>query len=225
MKLVWMLAQISTPNQIRSMPSFSAAGASSGMMMKAISKKSRKNATMKMNTLTKIRKPTCPPGSEVSRCSIHSAADALEHQAEHARADQDVGHHRGDAHGRGHALIEQRPGQRAVHGRKRDRANHAHRAGFRRRREAHEDRAEHQEDQAERRDHAAHALLPQRPAVQRARFLRQRRHSCGQMMLTIATHAQNSATCIRLGPRRPRTCRRPSGPAGRRARPAPATAG
>jgi hypothetical protein len=39
-----MLAQISTLNQIRSMPSLSAAGASNGMMMKAISKKSRKNA-------------------------------------------------------------------------------------------------------------------------------------------------------------------------------------
>ena len=42
------------------------------MMMNAISKKSRKNATMKMKMLTKIRKPICPPGSPVSRCSIHS---------------------------------------------------------------------------------------------------------------------------------------------------------
>ena len=72
MKLVCTLAPISTPNQIRSMPSFSAAGASSGMMMKAISKKSRKNAITKTKMLTKIRKPTTPPGSDVSRCSIHS---------------------------------------------------------------------------------------------------------------------------------------------------------
>jgi len=72
MKLVWMLAQISTPNQTRSMPSLSATGVSSGMMMKAISKKSRKNATTKMNALAKMRNPSCPPGSEVSRCSIHS---------------------------------------------------------------------------------------------------------------------------------------------------------
>ena len=72
MKLVWMLAQISTPNQMRSMPSLSAAGASSGMMMKAISKKSRKNAITKMKMLTNTRKPTCPPGSEVSICSIHT---------------------------------------------------------------------------------------------------------------------------------------------------------
>ncbi len=37
-----MLTQSSTPNQTRSMPSLLATGASSRMMMKAISKKSRK---------------------------------------------------------------------------------------------------------------------------------------------------------------------------------------
>ena len=40
-----------------------------GRMMKAISKKSRKNATKKMKMLMKIRKPQTPPGSEVRRCS------------------------------------------------------------------------------------------------------------------------------------------------------------
>ncbi|MND01417.1 hypothetical protein D3C83_204000 [compost metagenome] len=49
-----------------------ATGASSGMTMKAISKKSRKNARMKMKTLTNTRKPTTPPGREVSRSSIHT---------------------------------------------------------------------------------------------------------------------------------------------------------
>ena len=39
--------------------------------MKAISKKSKKKARTKTNRLTTIRKPTTPPGSEVSRCSIH----------------------------------------------------------------------------------------------------------------------------------------------------------
>ena len=72
MKLVWMLAQTSTPNQIRSMPSLLAAGASSGMMMKAISKKSRKNAITKMKALTKIRNPSWPPGSVVSKSSIQT---------------------------------------------------------------------------------------------------------------------------------------------------------
>src|SRR6185295_19479651 len=37
------------------------------------------------------------------------AADALEHQAEHPRPDQDVDHHGGDAHGAGHAFVEKLP--------------------------------------------------------------------------------------------------------------------
>ena len=58
MKLVWMLAQINTPNQIRSIPSLVATGANSGIMMNAISKKSRKNAITKMKALTNRRNPT-----------------------------------------------------------------------------------------------------------------------------------------------------------------------
>ncbi|MNW01772.1 hypothetical protein D3C71_1974570 [compost metagenome] len=69
MKLVCMLMPRSTPNQMRSMPSLSAAGASSGTMMKASSKKSRKNARKKTSRLTAIRKPVSPPGIAVSRCS------------------------------------------------------------------------------------------------------------------------------------------------------------
>ncbi len=70
MKLVCRLMQSSTPNHTRSMSSLAATGASSGTTMKAISKKSRKNARKKMNTLTKIRKPVWPPGRCDSRCSI-----------------------------------------------------------------------------------------------------------------------------------------------------------
>ena len=70
MKLVCMFTQSSTPNQIRSMPSFAATGASSGMTMKAISKKSRKKARKKTKMLTKTRKPSWPPGRPVSMCSI-----------------------------------------------------------------------------------------------------------------------------------------------------------
>ena len=70
MKLVCMLMHKSTPNQTRSMPSDCATGASSGTTMKAISKKSRKNARKKMKMLTKIRKPMGPPGRCDSRCSI-----------------------------------------------------------------------------------------------------------------------------------------------------------
>ena len=66
-----MFTHRSTPNQIRSIPSLAATGASSGTMMNAISKKSRKNARKNTNTFTKIRNPTLPPGRPERRCSIH----------------------------------------------------------------------------------------------------------------------------------------------------------
>ena len=69
MKLVCMTTHSSTPNQTRSMFSLAATGARMGTRMKAISKKSRKNASTKMNVATNSRKPICPPGSAVSRCS------------------------------------------------------------------------------------------------------------------------------------------------------------
>ena len=65
-----MFIPIITPNQTRSMPSRAAAGASSGMMMKAISKKSRKKPSTKIARLATISRPMRPPGSVVSRCSI-----------------------------------------------------------------------------------------------------------------------------------------------------------
>ena len=64
-----MFTPSSTPNQIRSMPSFCATGASSGTTMKDSSKKSRKNARKKIMMFTTIKNPTCPPGRLVSRCS------------------------------------------------------------------------------------------------------------------------------------------------------------
>jgi hypothetical protein len=97
------------------MPSLSATGASSGMMMKAISKKSRKNARKKMKMLTTIRKPSC--AARQARQQVldpDGAVDALEHQAEHARADQDEDHHGGDAHGRGPWPARAGPRQAAV---------------------------------------------------------------------------------------------------------------
>src|SRR5262252_2012474 len=105
MKLVWMLAQISTPNQTRSIPSLSATGASSGMMMKAISKKSRKNATTKMKALAKMRKAqlTARKGGE-QLLDPQPATDPLEDEAEYARANEDVDHHCREAHGARHSL-------------------------------------------------------------------------------------------------------------------------
>ena len=58
MKLVCMFTHSSTPNHTRSMPILSATGASIGMMMKAISKKSRKKARKNTKTLTTMRKPS-----------------------------------------------------------------------------------------------------------------------------------------------------------------------
>jgi len=44
---------------------------SKGTMMKASSKKSRKKASRNTSTETMIRKPVCPPGRPISRCSTH----------------------------------------------------------------------------------------------------------------------------------------------------------
>ena len=57
MKLVCMFTQSITPNQIRSIPILAATGARNGTMMKAISKKSRKNARKNTKMFTAIRKP------------------------------------------------------------------------------------------------------------------------------------------------------------------------
>src|ERR1043166_622686 len=64
MNEVGMLTPRITPNQIRSMPRCSAAGPSSGMTMKASSKKSRKNASTNTKALTKTKKPNSLPGGE-----------------------------------------------------------------------------------------------------------------------------------------------------------------
>jgi hypothetical protein len=58
MNEVCMLMPSSTPNQIRSMPSLSATGASSGTTMNDSSKKSRKKARKKIMMFTTIRKPS-----------------------------------------------------------------------------------------------------------------------------------------------------------------------
>ena len=77
------------------------------------------------------------------------AAHALEHQAEDARAEQDEHHHGGDAHGRLHALIDQRPGEPAIEPGEHEGADHAHGAGFGGGGQPHEDGAEHDEDEGE----------------------------------------------------------------------------
>ena len=149
-----------TPNQIRSMPSRSAAGPSSGMTMKAISKKSRKKASTKTKMLTKIRKPSWPPGIDDQHLLDPAVAvHAVEGQREHARADQDEDHEGGELGGRFHRLPGQIEGEAALHHGEDHRAGRAHGAALGRRRDADEDRAEHEEDQRERRHHHEGGLL------------------------------------------------------------------
>ena len=73
---VCMFTASSTPNHTRSMPIFSATGPTSGTMMKASSKKSRKKASRNTRMFTTIRKPSCPPGRPVSRCSTQTGPSA-----------------------------------------------------------------------------------------------------------------------------------------------------
>ncbi|MDT4873325.1 hypothetical protein FQZ97_1085640 [compost metagenome] len=58
-----------TPNQIRSMPSLSATGASNGITMNAISKKSMNMPSTNTSRFTTSRKPIWPPGILSNRCS------------------------------------------------------------------------------------------------------------------------------------------------------------
>src|SRR5262245_47236541 len=64
----------------------------------------------------------------------------------------------------------------AVQDREHDRADHAHRSPFGRRREAEEDGAEHEEDQHQRRNDAPQAALHERPAAHGARRRGNSRH-------------------------------------------------
>jgi hypothetical protein len=166
MNEVCMLTASRTPNQIRSIPSFSATGPSSGTTMNESSKKSRKKASRKIRMLTTIRKPICPPGRSGEQVlDPEVAIDAVEGQRKDARADQDEDDEGGQLGGRFHRLLEQRQGQAfARHGHD-QRAGGAHGAAFGRRGDAEEDGAEDQEDQQQRRHQrrqrrAAAALLP-----------------------------------------------------------------
>ena len=155
-----MLTPRITPNQIRSMPSFSAAGPSSGMMMKASSKKSRKNARMKTSALTKIEEADLSAGQRGQQVlDPDVAVHAVEGQREHAGADQDENDEGRQFGGQFGGLPDQIPAQPALGGAEKQRAGGTHRAALGRRRNADEDRAEHQEDQEQRRHHHEGGLL------------------------------------------------------------------
>ena len=128
--------------------------------MKASSKKSRKKASTNTKALTKIRKPICPPGSEVEQVLDPDVpADAVERQRKHARADQDENHEGRQFGGGFDGLANQVPGQPALKRAEDQRAAGPHGAAFGRRGDADEDGAEHQKDQKQRRHHNEGGLL------------------------------------------------------------------
>ena len=155
-----MFTASSTPNQTRSMPSFSATGASSGTTMKDSSKKSRKKASRKIRMFTTIRKPSWPPGRPVSRCSTQRGPSTpWNDQAEDGGADQDEQHEAGQLHGGVQRLLQQPKVKAPARQRHDEGAQRAHGAAFGGRRDAQEDGAQDEEDQRQRRDqHEGHAL-------------------------------------------------------------------
>ena len=158
-----MLTPRITPNQIRSMPSFSAAGPSSGMMMKASSKKSRKKARTKTKRVDEDQEADLAAGQRGQQMlDPDVAVHAVEGQREHARADQDEDHEGRQLRGRFRGLPDQVPAQPALGGAENERAGRAHRAALGRGRDADEDRAEHKEDQEQRRHHDERRLLRHR---------------------------------------------------------------
>src|SRR5690625_6685828 len=73
MKEVCILTANSTPNQIKSMPITSATGPSSGTIINASSKKSKKQAKKKVSTLTTAKNPMSPPGRAINKLSTHTS--------------------------------------------------------------------------------------------------------------------------------------------------------
>ena len=148
-----MLIASSTPNHTRSMPSLSATGAISGMMMKASSKKSRKKARTKIRMLTTIRKPSWPPGRLVSRCSTQIGPSTAWNDRLNTVEPIRMKSTKQDSFiVASIAWRMQLTSMRRRRQRHHQRADRAHRAAFGRRGDAEEDRAEHQEDQGQRRD-------------------------------------------------------------------------
>ena len=149
-------------------------------MMNDSSKKSRKNARKKIRMLTTIRKPSCPPGRfDEQVLDPDVAVDAVERQAEHARADQDEHDERGELGRRVHRLLQELPRQPPARERHDQCAGRAHRAAFGRRGHAQEDRAQHEEDQRQHRDqHEDDAFGQLRQELEPEQLAEQRGEEC-----------------------------------------------
>ena len=152
-----MFTPSSTPNQIRSMPSLSATGASSGTMMNASSKKSRKNASRKTRMFTTTRKPIAPPGRPVSRCSTQKSPFTARNvrlntvEPTRMKMTKEVSFAVEFIACRSSDQLSRRLTSASTSA-----PGGAHRAAFGRRGDAEEDRAEHEEDQRERRNQHEH---------------------------------------------------------------------
>ncbi len=141
-----MYSPSSTPNQIRSIPSFSATGASSGTTMKAELEVVEEEGQQE-DADDQTRKPFLAAGQVAQQVlDPQVALDAVEGQREDPRADQDHHHEGGQPGGALHGLLEQLHVDAPAHDRQRQRAAGPHGTAFGRRGDAQEDGARRQED-------------------------------------------------------------------------------
>ena len=155
-----MLTPRMTPNQIRSMPRCSAAGPSSGNDDEGELEEVEEEGEHEDESVDEDQEADLAAGQRGQQVlDPDMAADAVEGERKHARADQDEDHE-GRQFGRGFdRLADQVPGQPALDGAEDQGAAGAHGAAFGRRGDADEDGAEHQEDQEQRRHHHEGGLL------------------------------------------------------------------
>ena len=152
-----------TPNQIRSMPSFSAGRPEQRNDDEGDLEEIEEEGEHEDENVDEDQEADLAARQDDQQFLDPAVAvDAIERQREHARADQDEDHESGELGGRFGRLPRQVEGQPALHHRQQHRAGRAHGAAFGRRRDADEDRAEHEEDQRQRRHHHEDDLLGQR---------------------------------------------------------------
>ncbi len=100
------------PNQIRSMPSLSATGPSSGTTMKAQLEEVEEEGEEEDQQVHHDEEADLAAGQVGEQMLDPAVAiDAVEGQREDARADEDEDDEGGELGGRIHRLLEQRPGQ------------------------------------------------------------------------------------------------------------------
>jgi hypothetical protein len=195
--------------------------------MKAISKKSRKNASVNTIRLTTMRKPSTPPGNWSNRCSTQTSPSSPRNtrvkMVEPIRMKMtkvvslvvlSI------------AWVSCRRLNPPARQRQQQRAGRAHRTALGGGGDAEEDGAEHQEDQHQRRNQRGEYAQQQGRTVQGARAEAGiAGAACGLNSVTPKDVAADTAPpAPGRAAARPCTCRRPRRRAGRPARSAPRTA-